>query len=233
MGLPWPPWAPRDFGAEPRRGPGTPPENVKNPPGGPWALPGLLNFAKNAPRTPPGSALAFFEKRCITIGKAYILRLAVSKTHFVNVWRAFWAPREGLGGALLAPRLNLDPPLEIASARVRLALFCVRAGTPPENPVSLKYTYLQCFLMTFQRTGAPKWGPPGTTRILRRPPGEPKEPPKKRARAPRAQKAPPGPRQGPPGTAARPPGGPGGPGALPRVHQEPPRTPKDPHRPLK
>ncbi len=57
---------PQDFGAEPRRGPGTPPENIKNHPGGPWALPGLQIHAKHAPGTPPGSALAFFEKRCIS-----------------------------------------------------------------------------------------------------------------------------------------------------------------------
>ncbi len=115
----------------------------------------------------------------------------------------FGGPERASGGPFCPRALIWTPPGNRKSASPSCSFPRPRPD-PPENPVSLKSTYLQCFLMSFRRTGAPKWPPPGAPRILRRPPGEPKEPPKKRARAPRAQKAPPGPPQGPPGTTARP-----------------------------
>ena len=59
----------------------------------------------------------------------------------------------------MAPRLGLEPPLEIASPRVRLAVFGVPGGPPPKTPFRPKHTYLQWFFMVFRRTGARKWAP--------------------------------------------------------------------------
>ena len=127
------------------------------------------------------------------------MRIATSKTDFPNVPRGFWAPRGGLGGALMAPRLSVEPPLEIVSARVRLAVFSVPGGTPPKTPFHPKYTYLQWFLMIFRRTRARKWEPPGSPLIWRRPPRGGKSAPEK------VRAGPPGP-NGAPGTSSRAPG---------------------------
>ena len=137
--------------------------------------------------------------------------MAASKTDFVNVSRASWAPRGGLGAALMAPRLSVEPPLEIVSTRVRLAVFSVPGGTRPKTQFHRKYTYLQWFLIIFRRTGARKWAPPGPPLILQRPPPGGQKSPRKSARGP------PGPIRRPrdlvkdPRDPARsPPGGPGG-----------------------
>ena len=156
-----PPRAPPELTGSPEWVPRTPPGNGARTPGPPRTPPGPQIYAKNAPRTPPGSALAFFEKRRISSGKPYILRMAASKTDFVNVPRSFWALRGGLGGALMAPRLSLEPPLEIVSARVRLTVFSVPGGPPPKTQSRPKHTYLQWFLMIFRETRARKWAPPG------------------------------------------------------------------------
>ena len=110
----------------------------------------------------------------------------------------------------MAPRLGLEPPLEIAGPRVRLPVFGVPGGPPPKNPFLSKHTYLLWFLMIFRRNGARKRDSREHHRFGDAPPGGAKEPPEKCARAPRTQTAPPGPRQGPPGPCAQPPGGPRG-----------------------
>ena len=125
--------------------------------------------------------------------------MAASKTEIPKVPRASWAPRGGLGAALMAPRLGLGPPLEIVSARVRLAVFSVPGGPPPKTPFHPKYTYLQWFLMIFRRTGARKWDPPGSPLIWRRPPRGGKRAPEK------VRAGPPDP-TGAPGTSSRTPG---------------------------
>ncbi len=65
----------------------------------------------------------------------------------------------------MAPRLGLEPPLEVVSARVRLTVFSVPGGPPPENPISPE-TYI--FTMVFDGFSAdrgPKLGPPGSPLI--------------------------------------------------------------------
>ena len=95
----------------------------------------------------------------------------------LSMCRASGAPRQGPGGALMAPRLRSEPPLEIVSARVRLALFRVLARTPPGNPIWQIYTYFQRFFISVASPNGPKWPPRG--------------PPCSRARAPRAPPRPP------------------------------------------
>ena len=133
------------------------------------------------------------------------MRMAASKTKNINVCRASWAPRGGLGGALMAPRLSVEPPLEIVSARVRLAVFSVPGGTPPKTPFHPKYTYLQWFLMLFRRTGARKWDPPGSPLIWRRPPRGGKRAPEKVRAGPRGPNGAPGTSTRSPGPCAQPP----------------------------
>ena len=137
--------------------------------------------------------------------------MAASKTHFPNVPRPFWAPRGDLGGAPMAPRLGLAPPLEIASPRVRLPVFGVPGGPPQKTPLLSKHTYLLWFLMIFRRNGARKRDSREHHRFSDAPPGGTNEPPEKCARAPGTQKKTPGPRRGPRDPARSPPGGPGAP----------------------
>ena len=146
------------------------------------------------------------------------MKLAASRTHFINVPRTFWAPRGGLGGALMAPRLSVEPPLEIVSARVRLAVFSVPGGTPPKTPFHPKYTYLQWFLMIFRRNGARKWDSPGPPLIWRRPPRGGKRAPEKVRAGPPDPNGAPGTSSRAPGTLrAAPRGAQGGAGGIPEI----------------
>ncbi len=104
----------------------------------------------------------------------------------------FWTPRKGPRGGLFGPAPCFRPPLEIVRARVRLAIFCLRGGTPPGNPIWRLYTYFQRFLMILQRTRVRK-GAPRDPPIIERPPaGAPPRPPKMVRARPRGARGLPG-----------------------------------------
>ena len=137
------PWVPRDsprVNGFPRMGPEGPPRKCRAPPGGAQATPGLLNFAKNAPGTLPGSDLVIFEKRCITNIKQHILRVVDSKTQKANVPHPLWAPQGGPGEAQdpLTPPSRF--PLVPSGLPSTSCFFKVRSMDPPEIPPWRKYT---------------------------------------------------------------------------------------------
>ena len=101
------------------------------------------------------------------------------------------APR-GLRLSLFGPAPCFRPPLEIVRARVRLAIFCLRGGTPPGNPIWRLYTYFQRFLMILQRTRVRKGAPRDPPIIERPPPGPPPRPPKIVRAGPRGARGLPG-----------------------------------------
>ena len=88
-----PPWPPPGTPTAPRKAPRDPPGKRHDPPGGSQGPPGVPKTRAKRPGRVPGSALAFFKKRCVSRGKPYILRLAASKTDFdvgpinkVRIW---------------------------------------------------------------------------------------------------------------------------------------------------
>ncbi len=104
--------------------------------------------------------------------------------------------------------------------RVRLAIFCVRGGTHPENPIALKHTFFQAILLICQRARAQNGPPTGRPRIFRHPPRGAKRAPKTACAGPSGPKS-------APRASSRAPGdhraAPRGPPALPQGPSGPPR----------